>query len=46
MTWDEEVRSTVQAELDASRSGPRAPRHAYDLSDYGLTEEQVRDRLG
>lgn len=41
-TWGDEERAAVREELDRSRSGPRAPRHRYDLADYGLTEDQVR----
>lgn len=46
MAWDERIEAAARAELEASRSGPRAPRHSYTLADYGLTEQQVRDRLG
>jgi hypothetical protein len=46
LPWAEEVRSAVAAELAESRSGARAPRHHYALEDYGLTEAQVRERLG
>lgn len=46
LVWDEDARSAVASELAASRSGVRAPRHRYALEDYGLTETQVRDRLG
>jgi Sulfotransferase family len=28
-----------------SRKGPRAPKHTYSLTDYGLTAEQVRERF-
>ena len=28
-----------------SQQGPRAPKHTYSLSDYGLTEEQVKERF-
>lgn len=43
--WSDAVAEAVSAELERSRSGVRAPRHAYDLADYGLTEAQVRDAL-
>lgn len=46
MAWDDAVQAAVRTELEESRSGPRAPRHSYALADYGLTEQQVRDRLG
>lgn len=42
LRWDETVEAAVAEEAAASRSGHRAPRHDYALSDYGLTEEQVR----
>jgi hypothetical protein len=45
LPWDESVAAAVDAELTASRSGPRAPRHSYDLADYGLSEAQVRATL-
>jgi len=28
-----------------TQQGPRAPKHTYSLSDYGLTEEQVKERF-
>ena len=43
--WSDAVAEAVSAELERSRSGVRAPRHRYDLADYGLTESQVRDAL-
>jgi Sulfotransferase family len=43
--WNDAVAEAVSAELERSRSGVRAPRHRYDLADYGLTEAQVRDAL-
>ena len=42
LPWDDGVASAVTEEHRRSREGPRAPRHTYDLADYGLTEEQVR----
>ena len=45
LPWDDGVAAVVRAELEESRKGPRAPRHDYDLADYGLTEEQVREAL-
>ena len=44
--WDEAAQVAVEAELAASRSGVRAPKHAYDLADYGLTAGEVRAVLG
>lgn len=43
LPWETTVAEAVRAELDASRSGVRAPSHRYSLEDYGLTEAQVRD---
>lgn len=41
--WSPEARAAVQALDDESRKGPRRPSHAYDLADYGLTEDEVRE---
>ena len=46
LPWGEATEQAVRAELDASRSGVRAPSHRYDLADYGLTEAEVRLALG
>ena len=43
MTGD--ARSAMQSSHEASKQGPRAPKHTYSLTDYGLTEEQVRQRF-
>jgi len=45
LDWSDAAAEAVSAELERSRSGVRAPRHRYDLADYGLTEAQVRDVL-
>lgn len=45
LEWDDETATSITEELERSRSGVRAPRHDYDLADYGLTEAQVRDAL-
>lgn len=45
LDWSDSVAEAVTAELERSRSGVRAPKHDYDLADYGLTESQVRDAL-
>ncbi len=42
LPWTDSVEAAVREEHEASRRGPRAPKHSYSLSDYGLTEEQVR----
>ena len=28
-----------------SQKGPRAPKHTYSLADYGLTDDQVKERF-
>lgn len=45
LDWSDAAEASASAELARSRSGVRAPRHAYDLADYGLTDAQVRDAL-
>jgi len=35
----------IQNINDESKKGPRAPKHTYSLADYGLTEDQVRERF-
>ena len=42
LPWDEATQEAVRADLAESRSGPRAPKHDYAMSDYGLTESEVR----
>ncbi len=42
LPWNGDVEAAVRADHEASKAGPRAPRHEYSLADYGLTEEQVR----
>ena len=37
---------TAMTDMHAeSQKGPRAPKHTYSLADYGLTDEQVRERF-
>ncbi len=38
-------RAAVEASYEASKKGPRAPKHTYALEDYGLTSDQVRERF-
>lgn len=45
LVWSDAAEAAASAELARSRSGVRAPKHAYDLADYGITESQVRDAL-
>jgi hypothetical protein len=41
----DEARAAIQRTDDESKQGPRAPKHSYSLADYGLTEEQVKERF-
>ncbi len=41
----DEARGAMQASHEASKQGPRAPKHSYSLADYGLTDEQVKQRF-
>jgi hypothetical protein len=41
----EDARAAVERSHEESRQGPRAPKHTYSLDDYGLTEDQVRERF-
>lgn len=41
--WSDEARAEVERIDVESRTGKARPQHSYDLADYGLTEEQVRD---
>ncbi|GAY18062.1 sulfotransferase [Mycobacterium sp. shizuoka-1] len=41
----EEARAAIQRTDEESKQGPRAPKHTYSLADYGLTEEQVKERF-
>lgn len=40
--WSEAAQAEVARIDEESRTGQARPSHRYDLSDYGLTEEQVR----
>lgn len=40
-----EARGAMQASDEASKQGPRAPKHTYSLADYGLTDQQVAERF-
>lgn len=42
IAWSDAARAQVRRIDEESRSGAARPSHTYDLSDYGLTEEQVR----
>ena len=41
----DEARAAILRTDEESKQGPRAPKHTYSLSDYGLTEEQVKERF-
>lgn len=43
--FTDEARLAMEASHAASQEGPRAPKHTYSLADYGLTDEQVRERF-
>lgn len=43
ISWSDEARTEVERIDAESRTGKARPQHSYDLTDYGLTEEQVRD---
>jgi hypothetical protein len=43
LDYTEAADEAIRADYAASQSGVRAPKHSYSLSDYGLTEEQVRE---
>jgi hypothetical protein len=40
-----EAREAIAKSHADSQEGPRAPKHTYSLADYGLTDEQVKDRF-
>ncbi|RAV15199.1 sulfotransferase [Mycolicibacterium sp. GF69] len=39
------ARDAVTATHEESQKGPRAPKHTYSLADYGLTDDEVKDRF-
>jgi len=41
----DEARAAITHTDDESKKGPRAPKHTYSLADYGLTEDQVKERF-
>lgn len=45
LPYTDSARAAVKAVDDASKQGPRAPKHTYSLADYGLTAEQVKERF-
>ena len=45
LTLTDEARQAMAGSDADSKTGARAPKHTYSLSDYGLTEEAVRERF-
>ncbi len=43
--FTDDAREAVSHTHEESKKGPRAPKHTYSLADYGLTDEQVKDRF-
>lgn len=43
--FTEEARAAMERSHQESKLGPRAPKHSYSLADYGLTDEQVKERF-
>lgn len=43
--YTDEARESVRNTHEESKKGPRAPKHTYSLADYGLTDEQVKERF-
>ncbi len=41
----DEARAAMAGSHAESQKGPRAPKHTYSLADYGLTDEQVKERF-
>jgi len=41
----EEASAAIIRTDDESKHGQRAPKHSYSLADYGLTEDQVKERF-
>ena len=39
------AREAMTTMHEASKRGPRAPKHTYSLADYGLTDEAVKERF-
>ncbi|KUH79958.1 MULTISPECIES: sulfotransferase [unclassified Mycobacterium] len=43
--FTEDARAAMERSHEESKQGPRAPKHTYSLADYGLSDEQVKDRF-
>ena len=42
LDWTPDVQTAIEAIDRESKSGHAAPKHSYDLKDYGLSEDRVR----
>ena len=43
--FTEAARQAIADSHAESKKGPRAPKHTYSLADYGLTDDQVKERF-
>ncbi|OBH00017.1 sulfotransferase [Mycobacterium sp. E136] len=43
--FTDEARDAMTATHEESKKGPRAPKHSYSLADYGLTDDEVKERF-
>jgi hypothetical protein len=43
--FTDEARAAIEQSHTESQEGPRAPKHTYSLADYGLTDDQVKERF-
>ncbi len=43
--FTDEARAAIEQSHAESQEGPRAPKHTYSLADYGLTDDQVKERF-
>jgi len=41
----DDARQAIAASHAGSQEGPRAPKHTYSLADYGLTDDEVKERF-
>ena len=41
----DQARGAIEATDADSKQGRRAPKHSYSLADYGLTEDEVKERF-
>jgi hypothetical protein len=45
LDFTDAAREAITKSHAESQQGPRAPKHTYSLADYGLTDEQVKERF-